>query len=269
MSGRFVWYDLATNDVEKSKAFYTALFGWTIQTMEGEFGTYHMWHNAGNGFGGITPIGPEQQGTPPHWLSYLQAPGKIEEMVAKATELGANVIQPVFDIPTIGKMAIIADPQGAVVAPFETAPMDSAPEFPPPGIKGGISWNELITTDPVAAASFYSAIGGFTSSVLNAEMGSYTLLNGETGPLAGVMELPPGAARPAWMIYFEIVQSSMEEALAEATRLGGQIGMGPMEVPNVGTIAAVGDPTGAWFCLMKSAPVQAETERRESAAARS
>src|SRR4051794_1270791 len=105
MSGRFVWYDLATTDIDKAKAFYSGLFGWTNQSMTGEFGEYHMWHVNEKGLGGIMPIGPDQQ-TPPHWLSYLTPAGTIEDAVAKASESGANVMMPVTPIPSIGKFAI-------------------------------------------------------------------------------------------------------------------------------------------------------------------
>lgn len=254
MGGWFEWYDLATNDAEKAKPFYMGLFGWTIKTMGAEFGNYDMWHNDGSEFSGIMPIGPEQQGVPPHWLSYLHAPGTIEDLVTKAGELGGTVMQPVFDIPTVGKMAILADPQGAVVAPFESIPRRGARSIGM-GKPGAVAWNELMTTDPAAAAAFYSAIGGFSSRVADMGTGPYTLLDNEQGPNAGIMKMPDDVPHPSWLTYFEITQDSMDEALAAVTRLGGQVGMGPMEIPTVGTIAVVGDPTGAWFGLMKSAPM--------------
>src|SRR3954454_4671906 len=108
-----------------------------------------MWYLGEKGLGGIMPT-PEGQPIPPHWLSYLHAPGSIEEMVSKAEGLGANVMQPIFPIPTVGKMAIVADPQGAIFAPFETLPMEDGNAddwLVVPGTKGGVSWNELMTSD--------------------------------------------------------------------------------------------------------------------------
>jgi predicted enzyme related to lactoylglutathione lyase len=121
-----------------------------------------------------------------------------------------------------------------------------------------VTWHELMTPDPAAAAGFYTQLTGLTSSIEDMGTGPYTLLmGGENDYRAGIWPMPEGMPpQAAWMIYFEITQETMDEALAEVTRLGGTVNMGPMEVPTVGIIGVATGPTGAVFGLMKSAPPQ-------------
>ncbi len=253
MNGRFVWHDLMTTDIEGAKSFYGELFGWTTDVMNmGEGGDYTFFQNGENGFGGIVQTDPAH-GIPSHWSSYLQVVGTVDEAVEKTIAAGGSVMQPAMDIPGVGRMAFTVDPQGAHINPFNDSnpnsntPMDGYKTTP-----GGISWMELMTTDPAAAASFYGDLTGWTNFVADMGTGPYTVMQDGEVMLAGIMALPEGMTQPAWVIYFEIAQQTMEEAIAEVKRLGGEVGMGPMTIPTVGTIAAVADTTGAWFCLMKS-----------------
>lgn len=254
MNGRFVWHDLMTTDLETAKAFYTGLFGWNVNVMDmGEHGSYTILENGGNGFGGCVQTDPAY-GIPPHWSSYLQVVGTVDEACAKIVAAGGSVMQPAMDVPDIGRMAFTIDPQGAHINPFNAALSDTPP--PPPGYsgaRGGVTWVELMTKDTATAAAFYCDLTGWTSTVADMGTGPYTLLQDGSTMLAGIMDLPEGVSQPAWTVYFEITQETMEQALAEVKRLGGVVAMGPMEIPTVGVIAAVADPTGAMFNLMKSA----------------
>jgi uncharacterized protein len=260
MTARFVWHDLMSTDPEKATAFYTQLFGWRVNPMSmGEY-TYSMLMNGPDdqaGFGGINPLDPAQ-GMPSHWMCYLNMPQGVDAACAKIVELGGTVVQQPFDIPGIGRMAVAADPQGAVFSPFESFQQPNPPPPPYPTPKGGVTWHELMAPDPAAAASFYTQLTGLTSSIEDMGTGPYTLLmgDGENDYRAGIWPMPEGMPpNAAWMIYFEIVQETMEDALAEVTRLGGTVNMGPMEVPTVGIIGVATGPTGAVFGLMKSAPM--------------
>ena len=252
MSARFTWHTLMTDDLEAAKSFYTGLFGWTVSVLDfGEGGTYTMLEN-GRGFGGIAPADPALQ-IPPHWASYLQVSQSVDDATSSAAAAGAKVMEPPFDIPGVGRMSVVSDPQGAAFIFFNNA----APEMELPSggyvaTPGGVSWMELMTTDTATAATFYGDLTGWTNFVADMGTGPYTVMQDGDVMLAGIMTLPDGMTQPAWVIYYEIVQETMEEALAEVKRLGGEVGMGPMTVPSVGTIAAVADSTGAWFCLMKS-----------------
>jgi predicted enzyme related to lactoylglutathione lyase len=258
-AARFVWHDLMSTDPEAAKAFYTQLFGWNVKPMDmGEY-TYSMLLNGDTdefGFGGINPLDPAH-GMPSHWMCYLNMPDGIDAGVAKITELGGTIVEQPFDIPGVGKMAVAADPQGAYFAPFESVPPQDPTPPPLPTPNGGVTWHELTTTDVEAATAFYTGITELSKAVMDVGTGPYTMLTGEgeNDYRAGIFQAPDGMPMSAWIIYYEITQDSLDETLAEVTRLGGQVFMGPMDVPTVGTIAVVADPTGGVIGLMKSAPM--------------
>src|SRR5881394_2410411 len=116
--GRFVWHELLTTDVAEAQKFYKAVIGWGVQEWDAGSGqSYPMW------LAGETPIGGTMQlpddakkmGAPPHWLGYMSTPD-LDATAADVTRLGGNVLHEPFDIPSIGRIAILADPQGAVFA---------------------------------------------------------------------------------------------------------------------------------------------------------
>ena len=106
----FVWHEMTTPDIEGSIAFYTgALDFGTLEMDMGEMGSYKMLTRNGAPVCGVTSTQP---GGAPHWAVYL-AVDDVDARVAAAEGLGATVVVPAMDIPTIGRMAMIQDPQGA------------------------------------------------------------------------------------------------------------------------------------------------------------
>jgi predicted enzyme related to lactoylglutathione lyase len=65
----------------------------------------------GRQVGGAMP--PQMDGIPPHWNVYFNVES-VDDTVAKATALGGTVVAPAFDVPGVGRMAVLADPQGAM-----------------------------------------------------------------------------------------------------------------------------------------------------------
>src|SRR5262249_5709613 len=109
----FVWHECNVPDAEAAKAFYTGLFGWETKDMDmGPMGTYTILENNGMGVGGIMPTVGDMAHVPPHWSVYI-ATDDVDASAEKATELGAEVMVPAFSIPTVGRMSLIKDPQGA------------------------------------------------------------------------------------------------------------------------------------------------------------
>ncbi|MGH9040618.1 MAG: VOC family protein [Acidimicrobiia bacterium] len=114
-TGTFCWNELNTRDVDGSKAFYTAAFGWDAHTSEGGPMPYTEFQVEGNSIAGcmqMPPMIPAQ--VPPHWLVYF-AVDDIDAAVAKVTELGGAVRMPGMDTPA-GRIAVVGDPQGATFA---------------------------------------------------------------------------------------------------------------------------------------------------------
>ena len=119
----FVWHEVYAPDAEAAVSFYTQALGFGTQKMEmGEMGSYTMLTKDGVGVAGVLSTNqPEMQGVPPHWATYL-AVDDVDAKVEACKALGATVAVPAMDIPTVGRMALIADPQGAHIWLFTPDP---------------------------------------------------------------------------------------------------------------------------------------------------
>ncbi|MGH7662839.1 MAG: VOC family protein [Gemmatimonadaceae bacterium] len=246
-TGRFVWHDLMTSDVAKSLAFYKQLVGWTSRDVAmGEMGTYTMIAVDGRDIGGVTPQ-LREAASPPHWLGYVTV-DSVDAAVAVAKERGGTVHVPPTDIPDVGRFAVIADPAGAVTAPFTFS--DDGPPETDAMPAGTVAWNELITTDPVAAVNFYTAVYGWTVETMRMEMGEYSIFKRGDVKAAGMLQMPPGAqGPPAWLTY--IVVDDVDASTENVTKLGGRAHVQPTDIEGVGRFSVVSDPVGAMFALFK------------------
>jgi len=119
--GAFCWADLSTGDAEGAKKFYSAMFGWEISPGEKDPSGYLHIKNGDRFIGGVPPAHVRDPNTPPHWLVYWYV-ADVDASAAKAKELGATFYVPPMSIEGVGRMAIMADPQGAVSAIFKEAP---------------------------------------------------------------------------------------------------------------------------------------------------
>lgn len=119
-AGTFCWADLNTGDVERAKQFYSGLFGWQITTGEHDTSGYLHIKNGETFIGGIPPAQHRDPKTPPHWMSYFSV-SDVDASVSKAQGMGARVYAPPMTIEGAGRMAVLADPQGAVFALFKSA----------------------------------------------------------------------------------------------------------------------------------------------------
>ena len=239
--GTFSWADLATTDPDAAKRFYMELFGW-----EGEDnplpggGTYTMLRKDG-GYAAALSAGPE--GQPPFWNAYVTV-DSVDDTASRAKELGATLFMEPFDVLEAGRMAVIADPTGAVFSVWEPRGSIGATIV---NVPGALTLNQLNTTDPGRALEFYSELLGWRSeSVQGGDQPYWGIYVGDRLN-AGLMQLPPDAgAPPHWLTYF-----GSENVDADATRieeLGGRVMVAPTEVPG-GEIVVAQDPQGAVFGL--------------------
>jgi len=106
------WTELATRDTEKAKRFYSDLFGWTTKDSTGGQ-PYTEFAVAGRGTGGILPIEDSWGDVKPFWSIYCRV-DDCEAMAEKIKQQGGQVKHPPFDVPQVGRMAVVADPQGAI-----------------------------------------------------------------------------------------------------------------------------------------------------------
>ncbi len=122
----FYWNELMTNDVEKAKAFYATVIGWSFEAMPMPEGTYWIAQHDGKPVAGIMAMqGIVPDGIPPHWMSYL-AVDDIDTRIAAAATNGATILRPCFDVPGVGRIAILTDPTGAAMG-WITPAQESCP----------------------------------------------------------------------------------------------------------------------------------------------
>jgi predicted enzyme related to lactoylglutathione lyase len=110
--GAFSWSELMTTDVETAKGFYTQLFGWSAREMAMPNGNYTTVQVGEASVGGIMKTPAEAEGMPPAWGVYVTV-DNVDETLARAAKLGGAVIMPPMDVPGVGRMAVVRDPQGA------------------------------------------------------------------------------------------------------------------------------------------------------------
>jgi uncharacterized protein len=114
--GSFCWNELMTRNAERARKFYEQTIGWTFEPMEmPNGGTYWCAMLGGKPIAGIFSIdAPEFDGVPESWMSYL-AVDDVDARVAAAVKAGAKLMKPIFDVPGVGRIAILMEPGGAGV----------------------------------------------------------------------------------------------------------------------------------------------------------
>jgi predicted enzyme related to lactoylglutathione lyase len=252
IQGRFIWYELITTDLDGASNFYEAVVGWTHEDMTSADMTYRMVKADGNGVGGMLIIPPEAKamGAPPSWAGYI-AVDDCDASAEKIKSLGGAVLRAPDDIPGIGRFAVVADPQGAVfeiMKPFP--PPEARPEFPARGVPGHCSWRELYASDLEPAFAFYAGMFGWRKdeAVPMGPMGTYQLYANQDGVVGGMMTKPPQVPRACWMFYFQV--GDIDAAAERVKKAGGQVLMGPMEVPGGDWVLQGMDPQGAHFAIV-------------------
>ena len=243
--GTFCSVDLAAADTEKGKAFYTGLFGWDAGDVYREWTPFSL---DGKLVAGLFSQPDEQReaGVPPNWVSYVSVTD-AESLAARAVERGGSVIAPPSDIGEGGRMGVLADPQGAVFAIWQPIGHAGAEVV---NVPGALTWNQLNTSDPGTAISFYSDLFGWTTEqVAGGDAPYWTFRNSENWMNGGVMALPPGMpAPPHWLPYF--ASGGLEGHLARVKELGGTPLTPIMPLPT-GNIFVAQDSQGAAFGLFE------------------
>ena len=251
--GRFCWYELLTSDPDAAPDFYQQVAGWGTAPWDGGDKPYTMWLNGEAPVGGIMQLPQEaiDQGAPPHWLVHISTPD-VNATIEKVKEFGGQLMMGPMEVPTIGHLAIIRDPQGAVFSAFQSA--GDAPGHDGSPVVGEFSWNELMTSDWEAAWEFYSGVFGWEKddAMDMGDAGVYQMYNRGAHPLGGMMNLPEGVPMPSWLFYVKVPDA--DTAAVKVEELGGKILIGPMEVPGGDRVAQCMDPQGAAFAVHSDAP---------------
>jgi uncharacterized protein len=242
--GTFSWVDLSTPDGEGAKAFYGGLFGWEFRDDEiPGGGVYTMCLNEGDEVAAIV----QQDEDPAHWNNYVSVES-ADDTAKKARDLGANLIEDPFDVMDSGRMAVFADPGGAMLCVWEPRNHIGAGRVNDLGCMG---WNDLQTSDSEAAGEFYRALFGWEPEPIYVDgQLVYTSFKNAGRQNGGYMPMSEdrGEAPSFWLPYFSV--SSCDVTVDKARGAGGALLAGPMEVP-AGRFAVLGDPHGAAFAVFE------------------
>ena len=247
------WVDLGTPDLADARRFYSGLFGWSIMEGPPEVGGYSMCELDGKPVAGLGPQMTTDM--PPSWTTYISVTD-ADETAAAITEDGGSLIVEPMDVLDVGRMAVAADPTGAVFSiwqprkHFGAAIVNDANSF---------CWNELTTRDPQRSIEFYGAVFGWTANILtHVGAENYTEFHLGSRGIAGMMPMV-GDSWPAdmpnhWMVYFAV--ENCDTAAARVEELGGSVVVPPTDVPP-GKFAVVKDPQGAVFSVIALHPTAA------------
>ena len=113
--GRFHWNELLTNDVEAAKAFFADLMEWEYDKMTGPDGTYFVAIKQNHPVCAIAPMPSDLPSSmSPQWISYIEV-DNIDDCVVRAKAAGASAVREPYDVPEVGRIALVRDPTGAIL----------------------------------------------------------------------------------------------------------------------------------------------------------
>jgi hypothetical protein len=266
--GKFVWHELLTTDTTSGGAFYSKVVGWKTTPWPND-PSYTLFNVGKRPVAGlmVLPDDAKKMGAPPHWLMYVGA-GSVDDTSRRVSELGGKVLKPAEDVPGAGRFAVVADPYGAVFGLYTPPPGQPLPGAP---VVGDFSWHELMTDNLDGAWAFYEKLCGWqkTSAMdMGPEMGVYQMFSVTAGgpPAGGMMKRPAQVPVSNWMPYAMVADT--KKSAATATKLGGKIVNGPMEVPGGDLIAQGVDLQGAYFAVHSLKAAAAAPKPAKKAAAK-
>lgn len=218
--GDFIWYELITPDADGAKSFYEAVLDWQVGSASAEHNGYREIRSGDGHAGGILPLTDEMasHGASPTWIGYIGV-GDVDAAVASIEQGGGKMLMAAFDIPDVGRIAMVADPQGAPFYVMRGASDETSDAFSPDKV-GRCSWNELSTSDPAGVIDFYTARFNWTKgdSMPMGEAGDYQLIELGSRPIGAIFPTIAGAmtgGQPHWRYYFRVPSVSAAKEAVE------------------------------------------------------
>lgn len=261
-TGDFIWYELQCSDADAAARFYGEVVGWQVMDSGDPALNYRILTmpdidtGAPNSVGGLLQLDAAMcaSGARSVWLGYIHVED-VDAKLAALTKAGARVHMPATDIPNVGRIAMVADPQGAPFYIMRPTPPADKPDAtslafaydkPRPG---HCAWNELVTPDQSAAWRFYGEHFGWQKdgAMDMGPMGAYEFVRhggviGAFAPTAAAPDLP------GWAYYFRV--PDIDSAVQRIASAGGTLLHGPHEIPGGDFIVQGTDPQGALFSLV-------------------
>lgn len=255
--GQFCWCELMTTDDLEATVFYRSVIGWNTHDAGASHVRYTILNAGDTGIGGVVelPKSACDSGARPFWIGYI-AVDDVDAAATKVLEKGGGIHRATEDIPGIGRFAVAADPHGAVFTLFTRLPTTESPTTRPPAgaTPGHVGWHELHAGEREAAFAFYADLFGWTKTdaIDLGPMEIYQTFStgGITGGAmsGGMMTKADAIPVPMWIHYFNV--DDIEAAVSRTKAAGGEVLMGPHEVPGGSWIAQCRDPQGALFAMV-------------------
>jgi predicted enzyme related to lactoylglutathione lyase len=246
LTGKVIWHDLITDDLDVAKRFYGGMFAWTFEDSASASGYPYIVARSGNifvaGLIAVPPPNDEQEFS--RWLPYISVTD-VDAAISRGNMAGGAVAVSARNVD-IGRVAAILDPEGAVIGLLQSNLGDPDDETTA-AAAGRPVWTELLSDDTSQATAFYKNLVGYDASVIDRRGGQYTMLAIDGVNRAGILEKPGDEGRPVWLSYFGV--DDVVGATARAKSLGGEILLAPSAELRDGTMAVITDPSGAILVL--------------------
>lgn len=246
--GRPVWIDLTTNDADRARAFYGAVFGWTFEDTGAGFGHYHMISSGAASIGGLMGRTPEMGEGPSQWTVYLHTPD-ARSTCDKALARGGGVLVPPMPVGDLGTMGMVIDP-GQVATGFWQPDRFEGTEVM--GVAGAPCWFEIFTAAYDTSLDFYREVFGWdVATMSDAGNFRYSTTGSELGAVAGIMaadfldEEHPGY----WRTY--LGTTDVDATAEKIGALGGSL-LGDIQDSPYGRFGEVTDDQGARFVIVQA-----------------
>lgn len=236
-TNRFCWYGCLSTDVEAAKAFYSNVIGWNVETMPMGDTDATMFSASGDKiFAHLAE--PAMEGVPSHWSSFLRV-DDVDTSTKAAVNNGGTQIMPPTDIPP-GRFSVISTPSGASMALFHEAnPEESQHHESAPGL---VHWVELNSQNINTDVTWLKKTFGFDTSEMAMPFGPYYILQSNDNPRGGAMASQSKDEPSMWLIWIHV--ANVDETVKKATENNGKIISPLLDLPDVGRIAVIQDPTG-------------------------
>jgi hypothetical protein len=243
--GKFVWYDLLTDDVLAVKKFYGGLFGWEFEGEQRIDAEYTVIIQNGAPIGGII-FRKERKVDHSQWLSYLSVPD-VDRAVGMIAAKNGIIYREPFELPDRGRVAVVADPQGAPIVLIKSQGGD-------PADRGLITnnwlWTELFASDVKAAADFYSQLVGYSVEKFDTGLKiPYYVFKKNDSLRGGLLKLPWEGVKPNWLPY--VLVDNPAETAEKVQSLGGRVLIAPNKDIRKGNVVLIQDPAGAVLAIQK------------------
>lgn len=245
LTGKIVWHDLLTDDVNSVKSFYSGLFSWKFDNGGDPEAIYTTILFNGNAIGGIIHLEKKDDETnyASQWMEYISVED-VDGVFQKVIKQNCKVFREPFDIMNRGRIAVFADTRGALIAIVNSStgdPDDVEVEY------NNWFWNELWTDDLNNSVDFYKSLFNYTLEEYKTRSDNdYVILRTKEKRRAGVLKIPYDDVKPNWLPYVAV--KDVKEVENKVKELGGEILVASEDI--IGNDAAIlADPSGAVFTI--------------------